>query len=254
MQYCLVAESIDPQRFGALLETPVNVTIHHSLWMDNQSRNPKAKAQIEFINNVVYNWGSSGFVGGHSSAHHHQDIISNYFISGPSSTNNFLSMFSATDHVYHQGNYVDLDKNGALNGRLVADSDFVREKATLEKKKQNNPEAAVKTEKAKDAYKTVMAQAGASLYRDAVDQRLIGYARSLGRAGKIYKTEADAGGQGSIAAAKAANDSDGDGMPDEWEKKKGFDPANAADGAEDKNRNGYTNLEEYLNALVSKRK
>lgn len=254
MQYCLIAESIDPQRFGALLEIPSNVTIHHSLWMDNQSRNPKAKAQIEFINNVIYNWGSSGFVGGHSSAHHHQDIINNYFISGPSSTDNFLSMFSATDHVYHEGNYVDLNKDGALNGRLVADSDFVREKATLEKKKQNNPAVAVRTQKAKDAYKTVLAQAGASICRDAVDQRLIGYARSLGRQGKIYKTEADAGGQGAIAAASAAKDTDGDGMPDDWEKKNGFDPASAADGAGDKNKNGYTNLEEYLNSLVTKRK
>ena len=56
MQYCLIGEAIDPQRFGALFEGPTNVTIHHCLWIDNQSRNPKAKAGIEFINNVVYNW------------------------------------------------------------------------------------------------------------------------------------------------------------------------------------------------------
>jgi len=36
-------EGINPQMFGALLENPVNITLHHCLWVDNQSRNPKAK-------------------------------------------------------------------------------------------------------------------------------------------------------------------------------------------------------------------
>ncbi len=103
MQYCLIGEPIDPQRFGALFEGPVNVTIHHCLWIDNQSRNPKAKAGIEFINNVIYNWGSNGLVGGHSAADHFQDIVNNYFIAGPNSSNNFIGGFSATDHVYHKG-------------------------------------------------------------------------------------------------------------------------------------------------------
>ena len=42
-------------------------------------------------------------------------------------------------------------------------------------------------------------------------------------------------------------DTDRDGMPDSWEVAKGFDKSNAADGSKDRDGDGYTNLEEYLN-------
>jgi pectate lyase len=249
MQYCLIGEPIDPQRFGALFEGPVNVTIHHCLWIDNQSRNPKAKAGIEYINNVVYNWGSNGLVGGHSAADHFQDVINNYFVAGPNSSTDFIGGFSATDHVYHSGNYVDMDKDGVLNGRLVIDTDFVHEKATLVTKKQNNPVNAIKPESAADAFKKVMAVAGASLHRDAVDSRIIGYMQSIGKEGKIFKTEADAGGQPAIGGGTILTDTDRDGMPDAWEKAKGLN-VSRADAGDYKLSKQYTNLEVYINSLV----
>ncbi|RYD93283.1 MAG: hypothetical protein EOP50_11370, partial [Sphingobacteriales bacterium] len=167
LQYCIIGESLDPQRFGALLERPEYLSIHHCLWIDNQSRNPKAKARIEYINNVVYNWGSSGFVGGHSSAHHYQDITGNYFIAGPSSSDHFLSLFTETDHVFHSGNYVDMDRNGKLDGRLVADADFVHDKlkATLMAQKQHQPAIPVTAEPAAQAFRHVLDRAGCSLVR-----------------------------------------------------------------------------------------
>lgn len=249
MQYCLIGEPIDPQRFGALFEGPTNVSIHHCLWIDNQSRNPKAKAGIEYINNVVYNWGVNGLVGGHSAADHFQDVISNYFIAGPNSSGRFIGLFSATDHVFHEGNYVDADKDGALNGRPVIDTDFVHEHATLVAKKQNNPAVAVKTEPAADAFKKVIEQAGASLHRDAVDARIIGYLQTIGKEGKIIKTEADAGGQPALAGGKAPKDSDGDGMPDDWEKAKGLNAAKADNNGHQLSKE-YTNLEVYINGLT----
>lgn len=252
LQYCLIGEPIDPQRFGALFENPTNVTIHHCLWIDCQSRNPKAKASIEYINNVVYNWGVSGLVGGHSAADHFQDVINNYFIAGPNSKGNFIGMYTATDHVYQSGNIVDDNKDGVLNGRAVLDTDFVHEKATLIAKKQNLPKVAVATESAAAAYKNVLAHAGASLHRDAIDQRIIGYLQSLGKEGKIFKTEADAGGQGAMATGKAETDSDGDGMPDKWETAHQGNPKNAKDAASIRG-GGYTLLEEYLNQLATGR-
>ncbi|RZM00083.1 MAG: hypothetical protein EOO88_59010 [Pedobacter sp.] len=250
LQHCIIGESIDPQRFGALLERPTNLTVHHCLWIDNQSRNPKAKAGIEYINNVVYNWGSSGFVGGHSAEHHYQDIINNYFIAGPNSTPNFLAMFTATDHVYHQGNLTDLDKDGTLNGRLVADSDFVREKASLVNSKQLKSKIPVTIDPPLAAYQEVFRSAGASISRDGVDERLIGYLSSLGKEGKIFKNEQDAGGQPMLKNGKPAKDTDGDGMPDDYETANGFKRNNKADGAAIAS-NGYSNLENYLNSLVA---
>jgi pectate lyase len=253
LQYCIVGEGIDPQIFGALLERPTNLTVHHCLWINNQSRNPKAKAGIEYVNNVIYNFGGSGFVGGHSAADSHQDLINNYIIAGPNSSNNFLSMFTATDHVFHQGNYVDLNKDGILNGRVISDEDFQKQGATLEPKPHNvamNPKS---FEKPEEALKTVIAEAGASLYRDAVDIRLIDCVKSLGKSGKIIKSEVEVGGQPNILSVKGLKDSDGDGIPDSWEIAHKLNPANPADG-NTITANGYSNLEIYINELAEKSK
>lgn len=44
---------------------------------------------------------------------------------------------------------------------------------------------------------------------------------------------------------KIVLDADGDGIPDEWEKRFGFNPNNAADAAQDADGDGFTNLEEF---------
>ena len=249
-QYCLIGEGIDPQRFGALLENPLDITVHHCLWTGNQSRNPKAKAKIEYINNVVYNWGKSAFVGGHSATDHYQDIVGNYFIAGPSSTSDFLSMFTATDHVYQRDNYVDLNKDGKVNGRLVNDEDFIRQKATLIKEPSALLRSNVTINAASDAWKIVMAEAGSSLKRDAVDKRIIGYFKSLGKKGQIFKTEVDAGGQPKVKAKTSKlKDTDADGIPDRWESENKLNMNDAVDAATI-TQTGFTNLENYINSIV----
>lgn len=252
LSYCIIGEGIDPQRFGALLEGPVNLSIHHCLWINNQSRNPKGKAKMEFVNNVLYNWGSNGFVGGHSAADHYQDIVGNYFIAGPGSTDHFLSLFTKTDHVFEKGNYVDLNKDGKLNGRTVTAADFEKTGATLVRSRQAGSFPDDSVQKAAAAYQTVLAQAGASLKRDPVDSRLINALASLGTRGAIIHKEAEAGGQPAISTEKTPRDRDQDGMSDKWEKTHGLNPRNPADG-NIKGPDGYTRLETYLHALARQR-
>jgi len=48
---------------------------------------------------------------------------------------------------------------------------------------------------------------------------------------------------------KPYKDSDGDGMPDEWETANGLNPNDAADANGDLNGDGYTNIEKYINAI-----
>lgn len=251
LQYCLIGEGLDPQRFGALLERPTNLTIHHCLWINNQSRNPKAKSDIEYINNVVYNWGSNCFVGGHSAAEYHQDIINNYFIAGPNSSKNFISEFKATDHVWQSGNMVDENKDGKLNGRLISVEDFTKTGATLETGHHNESMDSKSIQKPEDAYKVVLEEAGASFHRDAIDSRLIGLVKTLGKEGKIINSEVEVGGQPSIAAAKGPKDTDSDGIPDAWETAHKLNPNSPAD-ANVILSSGYSNLEEFINNLVVK--
>src|SRR5580704_13584685 len=123
-QNCIIGEGVDPQRFGSLSDSVTNITYSHNLWINNQSRNPKAKGRIQYINNVVYNWGVCGLVGGHSEADHFLDAIGNYFIAGPNSGSHAVGEFKATDHVYQKGNFADTDKDGKLNGHELLAADF----------------------------------------------------------------------------------------------------------------------------------
>ena len=44
-------------------------------------------------------------------------------------------------------------------------------------------------------------------------------------------------------------DTDGDGMPDEWEKQYGLNPNDPSDAVKDCNGDGYTNIEKYINGI-----
>jgi hypothetical protein len=227
VQYCLIGEGIDPQRFGCLCQSD-NVTFSHNLWIDNQSRNPKAKGTVQYINNVIYNWGVTGYVGGHSSAPHDADLINNYFIKGPSSSNHFAGEFTATDHIFQSGNYVDLDRDGQLNGHLAQPADFPG--ATITTTRALSPPIPVTEDPAPTAYTKVLAGAGDSLHRDPIDTRLLDQLKSLGKSGAIIHDPREVGGFGEIppAAPRAIN-------------------------ITNPNQNlpsGYTKIEEYLNAMA----
>lgn len=122
---------------------------------------------------------------------------------------------------------------------------------------------ATTTHSADMAYERVLDYAGASLSRDAYDKMMVEDTRE-GKAscvvsgiGKGFINSQDevkyadgTTGWPKLESKDAPVDTDGDGMPDDWEKSNSLDPANAADGAETA-ENGYTNLENYLNSLVA---
>ncbi len=195
-QNCIIGEGVDPQRFGSLTDSVTNITYTHNLWINNQSRNPKAKGKIQYINNVVYNWGVCGLVGGHSGADHFQDVVGNYFIAGPNSNQHAVGECAATDHIFLKGNLADLDKDGKLNGRELVQADFGSgEKApTFVAAPSNGSLDGLKIESAEAALKNVLANAGCSLHRDAVDERLIDAVQSFGTRGKIIHDEKEVGG------------------------------------------------------------
>ena len=252
VQHCIIGEGLDPQHFGGLVDSVIEVTLSHNLWINNQSRNPKCKGTIQYLNNVVYNWGETGLVGGHSGDDHQLDVIGNYFIKGPSSNDRFLGQFTGTDQVFQKGNMADLDCDGQLNGRAVVEADFDDAKAhpTFAKAEFLHPPVPVVIEEAEAACKRVLAGAGCSLNRDSVDARLIGEVSSFGRKGRIVREEDAAGGIGKINGGKPPVSTAGDGIPDSWKTAHGIDPKAAGVANGDYNHDGYTNLEKYLNELA----
>lgn len=124
------------------------------------------------------------------------------------------------------------------------------------------------THTADKAYEKVLSFAGASLKRDALDAMIINDAtNNVAKSGtgsglnagfintpddveKCYPegTELD-GYLPALKSTEAPKDTDGDGMPDEWETANGLDPNDASDG-NNISESGYTNLELYMNSLV----
>lgn len=125
----------------------------------------------------------------------------------------------------------------------------------------DNRPAKVTYHTAEDAYSRVLDYAGASLKRDAVDARAVGDTRSgdatcmAGSNGSIngyIDSPKDVGGWPVYNRGMAKVDTDGDGIPDEWEDLAGMDKNLASDGnAKTLDPSGrYTNLEVYLHYLV----
>lgn len=187
LQYCIIGQGIDPQRFGCLMGGDDRITIHHCLWIDNSNRNPKIKGNVEYADNVVYNWGQIGIQGAHSGAVTRKDMINNYLIAGPNSSPDFMSDFTGTDQVYSSGNYVDMNRDGQLNGRLVTEEDIRQLTATVEPQRCMDSGLTITT--ARQAYQTVLNEAGSSLYRDSEDQRLMDELQSLGKTGEIIRND-----------------------------------------------------------------
>ena len=65
----------------------------------------------------------------------------------------------------------------------------------------------------------------------------------------IIDSQDDVGGWPELRTYGIKEDSDHDGMPDEWERENGLNPEDAADRNSDRDGDGYPNLENYLNRL-----
>lgn len=120
----------------------------------------------------------------------------------------------------------------------------------------------VTTHTADMAYEKVLEYVGASLHRDKLDKIIVDDVRegkatftASGNSKGIIDHPSDVIGDGwekwpVLIQEEVKTDTDGDGMPDEWESANGLDPNDANDGNK-KNDEGYTNLEVYLNSIVA---
>ena len=239
--------------------------------------------KVDLFNNVIYNYGSDGAYAGEGGSY---NFINNYYKPGPftATKGSFKRLFTAYADdgknqneagvhgvFYFKGNYIDptcpklTDKqkeaiykvNMDNSFGLIIKNDFTTEKEILSKKEFDIAEHA-SLQPAKKAYKDVLQLAGASYRRDAIDQRIVEetrkgtytYEGSHGSTNGMIDQPSDVGGWPVYQSSPALVDTDGDGIPDEWERKHNLDPNNSSDGAKYTLSADYTNLEVYLNSLV----
>jgi hypothetical protein len=240
------------QQFGAHTEqTGGFFTWYGNLWANAHGRQPLAKCNTQFVNNVVYNY-QYAYCAGDTSGVFWHDLINNYFIAGPStnSVGNYFYQLNAGQTFYVSGNLADTNKDGTLNG-----TDPGSPGGTTKASKANSTDtASLPTKSAADTYTTVLANAGCSLHRDQVDALVVADVKSLGKSGQLWKDQTATGlgnsGYGTLAGGTAPVDTDKDGMPDAWETKYGLNPNDPADATGDFDKTGYTNIEKYINGIA----
>lgn len=293
MQYCIISESLRQSvhvkgnhGYGGIWGG-MNATYHHNLLAHHDSRNPRFDHQyvgheylgpIDYINNVVYDWGGNSTYGGETASESklfHINMMGNYYKAGPStssgSKNRLMQLTSlcencnkyvgqAGKNAYPAMLFIDDNKvNGteATWSNIHQDSKETRDTKTMSKLNSRWTEGMATVtfvESADNAYNTVLTYAGASLKRDAVDLRITNDVKN--GTGSLINAVSDTPGYPTLDAGTAITDTDKDGMPDEWEVEQ-----MRAIGVTDKSISDfkpsaynltakYTNLEVYLNELV----
>ncbi len=251
-------------------------SFHHNLLAHNEGRNWSVgdefngsggttySSQMDIFNNVVYNWGGRTTDG----TGHQINFVNNYYKPGPSSRifvalKAQLSNFTGTQEFYFAGNvmpgYFGLSNQssgrtftGSVTYNIWAETPFFPSYATIHT--------------ATNAYKQVLSDVGCNQPQiDARDTRIINetlngtttYTGSVSGKKGLPDTTNDVGGWEDYGneTRPAGFDTDNDGMPDWWEAIHGTNPnSTVGDFTEsnaDADRDGYTNLEEYLNWLAA---
>lgn len=264
VQWSVISESLNASGhakgehgYGSLVRGGhgARMTFHHNLWAMHRARMPRpgnynppavdpTGPRFEFRSNVFYDWGGSraGYNADTESLAAYA-FVGNAYLPGPDSEGR--RMFEESNplaRAWFEGNTMDglapADPWSLTHGsdapgyRLAARPDW----------------AEPARETAAEAEAAVLAGVGAGRIRDAVDVRVIEGVRT--RTGRIIDSQAQVGGWPALEAGTPWIDGDGDGMPDDWERANGLDPADAADGAADRNGDGWTNLEDWLNSLA----
>jgi pectate lyase len=226
---------------------------HHNLIAHNVSRSPRVNgarshdtvALCDYRNNVIYNWGKSGAIyGGELEVNSPQakcniNWVNNYYKPGPATSSDLY--FAAPSYEskpgaakgyaqwYFAGNVMEGVKGG-MNKNNWKGVDVT--KVGAEKNIKAESEFAVerpRTESAEDAYRSVLAKAGAIFpLRDATDSRIVAEAAgtkepigsgAYGERKGIIDSQKSLGGWVELKSKPAPEDTDHDGMPDAWEKK-----------------------------------
>lgn len=266
-----------------------HASFHHNLLAHLQGRNPRfdgsrnltpttaGQENAEFVNNVLYDWGSYTVNGGEGGNY---NLLNNYYKYGPSTSANSTAGVAVRSMIanpykqtsapilpygqyYITGNYVDNSafisshnwRGVAMNGGSLTDT--VQSKALVPFTISPN---ALPTQPAATAYAAVLAGAGCVLpTRDPIDQRIIQEVQA--RTGTIIDVQggyphgtpystSQVAWQVLNCNTAAPTDTDHDGMPDAYETSHGLNPNDPADRAF-LATNGYSNLENYLNGLVA---
>lgn len=205
---------------------------------------------VDYRNNVIYNWGFKTAYGG--GRYGEINMVGNYYKPGPASEHHRLLDVAedGTGRYYLMGNVMEgneevtRNNHQAVGVRPDAQKCLVATPFSYEPIREDTPE---------EAYRKVLKQVGCSFMRDSYDRDVLrqvrkGWARQ--DINGIINSQDEVGGWPLLKRGKALKDSDGDGIPDIWERAHGLNPDDPTDVSTYTLSEEYTNIEIYLNGLV----
>lgn len=239
---------------------------------DGQSESDRRRTDVNIVNNVIYDWGDQA-VHRSEGGDVRINLLGNVFICGPAKRAKyfFREKTPGRSEVVAIDNWRDLDQDDDHDGAVpVDDAELAKgfdgfgegDRLAI----NGEPFAfgrsvAQHLRPAEEAYAEVLANAGASLARDAIDERIVNSVRT--RTGAIIDSQEEfRGADGKLPGIddlqvekRSENfDADRDGIADAWERTHGLDPSDASDhNGTTLSDVGYTNLEVYVNELTERR-
>lgn len=268
-----------------------NLLAHHSnrtpRLCGSRYSNKEEMEKVDLCNNVIYNWTGEGAYAAEGGSY---NFLSNYYKPGPVNASEKIHCRIFTAYLddgknqqakgihgkFHiAGNYFEsrTDLSASQKQEVTnANADNTSSTTFVVKNNEiptNNLLVSTRfptlddysfVQSAQDAYQSVLQYAGVSNRRDNIDKRIVHetqngtftYTGSNGGANGLIDTQADVEGWSEyIKTTSTQQDSDKDGMPDEWEIANKLNPNDANDGNKYNLNKEYTNLEVYLNSLVS---
>lgn len=268
MQWCIISESLNKSvhskgahGYGGIWGGR-KASFHHNLIANHSSRLPRFSGSattpntpdelVDFRNNVIYNWGGNGVYGGEKGRY---NMVNNYFKPGPATSSQrkkqIVDPWRPFGRFYLHGNIVEgapeVSEDNSL-GLWKADPDSVLAPTPFEYLFET-------TDDAMASYRRVLATAGASVRRDAVDKRIVdevsdGKSGSGKKGNGIIDSQDEVGGWPVLESLNPPDDEDKDGIPDKWELANGLNPRNPSDACKRTLVKEYDNIEVYINSLV----
>jgi hypothetical protein len=235
---------------SGFLNNPWTAThsFHHNYFTNNQIRNPivEGPSTMEWINNYFYNWA-------HEPARLYWStiMIKNHWEDGPNTSTSYAIRLNTTGNPAGgnmQPASVYLSHNIGPGRPTDSGDDWSLVSGGTSQYRTDTlpyPLWGVGQDDVANVKSKVLAGAGAiAPSRDSLDAEMVNDALN-GTASYISTPYWP-----TLAAGTAPADSDSDGMPDSWESAHGLNPNSSADGNADRDGDGYTNIEEYINSLI----
>jgi len=256
IQWCIIAEALQSgggsfgMLFGSDQGPAKRISVHHNLFAHIRERLPQvqAEAEVEFINNLVYGW---EWKATHIRTDGIMNIIANQYKHGPATyvlpgaKLHGVLLYSSESgmSVYVKDNIGYGRPTNTGDDWLIVDGDEQWRSLS-----PAFPLSAVTANNVEDVYDLVLDNAGAIIPNgDSVDNRIVQDVRDS--TGSLIASQDEVGGWPNYASGVPPIDTDNDGMPNDWEISHGLNPNDPADANEDRDGDGYTNIEEYINSF-----